>query len=65
MNLFLRPLSDPNGVTWSVIWMLVMLLVGVSYIIVYILGIDEKEAKYLNEKVTDEENESEKTLSDL
>ena len=65
MNLFLRPLSDPNGVTWSVIWMLVMLLVGVSYIIVYILGIDEKEAKYLNEKVIDEENESEKTLSDL
>ena len=65
MNLFLRPLSDPNGVTWSVIWMLVMLLVGVSYIIAYILGIDEKEAKYLNEKVIDEENESEKTLSDL
>ena len=43
MELFLRPLEDPNGVTWSIIWMMVILLTGVVYIIVYILGIDERE----------------------
>ncbi len=43
MELFLRPLEDPNGVTWSIIWMMVILLAGVVYIIVYILGIDERE----------------------
>jgi hypothetical protein len=32
MNLFLRPLNDVNDVTWSIIWMLVILLAGVIYI---------------------------------
>ena len=43
MNLFLRPLEDVNDVTWSIIWCLIILLAGVFYVIVYILGIDEKE----------------------
>ena len=44
MNLILRPLEDPNGVTWSIIWSLIILLAGVFYVIVYILGIDERES---------------------
>ena len=44
MNLFLRPLADVNDVTWSIIWMLVILLASVFYVIVYILGIDERES---------------------
>ena len=43
MNLFLRPLENVNDVTWSIIWMMIILLAGVSYFIVYILGIDERE----------------------
>ena len=43
MELFLRPLADVNDVTWSIIWMLVILLGGVLYVVVYILGIDERE----------------------
>ena len=44
MNLFLRPLVDVNDVTWSIVWSLVILLAGVFYVIVYILGIDERES---------------------
>ena len=44
MNLILRPLADVNDVTWSIIWMLIILLGGVLYIVVYILGIDERES---------------------
>ena len=44
MNLFLRPLEDVNDVTWSIVWCLVILLAGVFYVIVYILGIDERES---------------------
>ena len=44
MNLFLRPLEDVNDVTWSIIWCLIILLAGVFYVIVYILGIDERES---------------------
>ena len=43
MNLILRPLADVNDVTWSIIWCMVILLIGVSYVIYYILGIDERE----------------------
>ena len=43
MELFLRPLADVNDVTWSIVWCLIILLVGVFYVIVYILGIDERE----------------------
>ena len=44
MNLLLRPLEDVNDPTWSIIWSLVILLVGVGWVIKYILGIDEREA---------------------
>ena len=44
MNLFLRPLEDVNDVTWSIVWCLVILLACVFYVIVYILGIDERES---------------------
>ena len=44
MNLVLRPLEDVNDVTWSIIWSLVILLAGVLYVVVYILGIDERES---------------------
>ena len=37
MNLILRPLADVNDVTWSIIWCLIILLVGVMYCIVYIM----------------------------
>ena len=45
MELFLRPLNDPNDVTWSIIWILIILLAGVVYVIAYILGIDAREAQ--------------------
>ena len=44
MNLLLRPLADINDVTWSIVISLLILLAGVFYVIVYILGIDEREA---------------------
>jgi hypothetical protein len=44
VNLFLRPLEDVNDVTWSIVISLVILLAGVFYVIVYILGIDERES---------------------
>ena len=47
MNLFLRPLEDPNGVTWSIIWCLVILLAGVAYYIYTIMKLAYEE---LNEK---------------
>ena len=59
MNLLLRPLEDPNGVTWSIIWSLVILLAGVFYVIVYILGIDEREAQ---DHGSDDTTESEELL---
>tara|TARA_R100000322_G_C5374076_1_gene174304 strand:+ start:298 stop:519 length:222 start_codon:yes stop_codon:yes gene_type:complete len=44
MELFLKPLENPNDPVWSVIIMIAILLIGVVWIIVYILGIDEKES---------------------
>tara|TARA_A100001201_G_scaffold64540_1_gene60761 strand:+ start:189 stop:425 length:237 start_codon:yes stop_codon:yes gene_type:complete len=43
MNLVLRPLEDPNGVTWSIIWCLVILLAGVAYYIYTIMKLAFKE----------------------
>ena len=43
MELFLRPLDNVNDPVWSIIWLLIILLIGVFCIIVYILGIDERE----------------------
>tara|TARA_B000000437_G_scaffold110549_1_gene80343 strand:- start:205 stop:432 length:228 start_codon:yes stop_codon:yes gene_type:complete len=55
MNLILRPLADVNDVTWSIIWMLIILLGGVLYIVVYILGIDERESHGSNDTPKSEE----------
>ena len=44
MNLILRPLEDINDPVWSVIISIIILLAGVFYVIVYILGIDERES---------------------
>ena len=45
MELFLRPLADVNDVTWSIIISLIILLVGVTYCIVYILRMAFDELK--------------------
>jgi hypothetical protein len=43
MNLILRPLTDINGVTWSIIWSLILLLLGVAYYIYTIMKLAYKE----------------------
>ena len=55
MNLILRPLNDVNDVTWSIIWCLIILLAGVFYVIVYILGIDERESHGSDDPAKQEE----------
>ncbi|ADO97953.1 hypothetical protein SSSM5_117 [Synechococcus phage S-SSM5] len=55
MNLILRPLDDVNDVTWSIVISLIILLVGVFYVIVYILGIDERESHGSNDTPKQEE----------
>ena len=55
MNLILRPLDDVNDVTWSIIISLIILLAGVFYVIVYILGIDERESNGSNDTPKSEE----------
>ena len=49
MNLFLRPLEDVNDVTWSIIWSLIILLVGVGYYIYTILSMAYEELKETDE----------------
>ena len=44
MNLILRPLNDINDPTWSVIISIIILLIGVAWVIKYILEIDDKES---------------------
>ena len=55
MNLLLRPLDDVNDVTWSIVISLIILLAGVFYIIVYILGIDERESHGSDDATKSEE----------
>jgi len=38
MNLVLRPLHDVNDVTWSIVWLLIILLAGVAYYIYTIMS---------------------------
>jgi hypothetical protein len=45
MELFLRPIEDINDPVWSVIFSILLLLVGVMYIVVYILGTDKRESE--------------------
>jgi len=51
MNLVLRPLSDVNDVTWSIVISLLILLAGVSYYIYTImkLAFEELEDERPNE----------------
>ena len=55
MNLILRPHENLNDPTWSVIWSIVILLIGVAYIIYYILGIDKREFYGSNDATESEE----------
>ena len=45
MELLLRPLEDINDPVWSVIFSIMLLLVGVMYVVVYILGTDKRESE--------------------
>ena len=49
MNLLLRPLENTDDPVWSVIWMIAILLVGLAYVIVYILRMDERESHGSND----------------
>ena len=55
MNLLLRPLDNPEDPVWSVIISIIILLIGVVYIVVYILGIDERESHGSNDTPKQEE----------
>ena len=59
MNLILRPLNDINDPVWSVIFSIMLLLIGVSWVIRYILLVDTKEAQ---ENGSDDTTESEELL---
>ena len=43
MNLILRPHTDVNDVTWSIIWCLIILLIGVAYYIYTIMQLAFEE----------------------
>ena len=43
MNLFLRPLENPNDVTWSIIVSLLILLAGTAYYIYTIMKLAYEE----------------------
>ena len=43
MNLFLKPLNDVNDVTWSIVWCMIILLVGVGYYIYTIMNMSYQE----------------------
>ena len=45
MNLLLRPLTNANDPVWSVIILLIILLSGVAYYIVYIMRMAFDELK--------------------
>ena len=51
MNLFLRPLEDVNGVTWSIIWCLIILLAGVAYYIYTIMSMAFEEMEEENDDI--------------
>ncbi|AFB15383.1 hypothetical protein SWSG_00181 [Synechococcus phage S-RIM8 A.HR5] len=55
MNLLLRPLEDINDPVWSVIFSIILLLVGVIYVVVYILGVDKRESHGSDDTTKSEE----------
>jgi len=44
MNLILKPLNDINDPTWSIIISIILLLIGVGYVVYWILNYDEKNS---------------------
>lgn len=59
MNLFLRPLDNVTGVTWSIIWCMIILLTGVAYYIYTIMRLSFQE---LEEDGQDDTSEQEELL---
>ena len=57
MNLLLRPLNDINDPTWSVIISIIILLIGVAWVIRYILLVDTREAQDNGSHDTPEQEE--------
>tara|TARA_B100000925_G_C21645186_1_gene319023 strand:+ start:280 stop:525 length:246 start_codon:yes stop_codon:yes gene_type:complete len=57
MNLILRPLENTNDPVWSVIISIAILLVGVGWVIKYILSIDAMEAEQHGSDDTPEQEE--------
>ena len=55
MNLLLRPLNDVNDPVWSVILSIMLLLIGVLYVVVYILGVDKRESHGSDDTTKSEE----------
>ena len=59
MNLLLRPLNDINDPVWSVIFSIMLLLIGVGWVVRYILLVDTREAQ---DHGSDDTPESEELL---
>lgn len=57
MNLFLRPIDDVTGVTWSIIWCMVILLIGVAYYIYTIMRLAFQELEEDGSNDTAEQEE--------
>ena len=55
MNLILRPHENYNDPVWGVIISIILLLIGVVYIVVYILSIDDRESHGSNDTPQQEE----------
>ena len=55
MNLLLRPLDNPNDPVWSVIFMVFLSVAMAVYVIIYILGVDERESHGSNDTTEQEE----------
>jgi len=55
MNLILRPLENSNDPVWSVIIMVIIALAMTVYVVIYILGIDEREKHGSNDATKQEE----------
>ena len=55
MNLILKPLDNPNDPVWSVIIMVILAVAMTVYVVIYILGIDEREEHGSNETPKQEE----------
>ena len=54
MNLILKPLDNPNDPVWSVIIMVILALAMTVYVVIYILGIDEREERGSNDTTKQE-----------